>query len=157
MTGLSCDFPTLAKNIIGEMNMNRTSCSLSILPLVLSLFLTYGCQQAGESTVGSPADTEISRMTFTLDTTYISGSSLYARGRVQNSSPNTITPTWYVEAQFYTDATYSTKLGGNSTAISVPLSPGQSTFWTISFSSSNVDVRKYPSFTVSDLRAIYRN
>jgi hypothetical protein len=124
---------------------------------VLFLFGSYGCESVGESTVGSPSDTEITRMAFFVDTTYISGSTLYARGRVQNNGSNGVNPPWYVEAQFYTDANYTTKLGGNNTSISVPLSPGQSTFWTISFSSSNVDVRNYPGFTVKDLRAIYKN
>jgi hypothetical protein len=95
-------------------------------------------------------------MTFQVDTTYVSGSSLVAKGRVTNSGYSAVSPPWYVEAQFYTDASYSTKLGGNYTSISVPLSPGQATFWTISFSSQNVDVRSYPGFKVKDLRAIYK-
>jgi hypothetical protein len=128
-----------------------------LLPLAPGLFFNTNCEPIGESTVGSPSDTEISRVAFVVDTTYIGGSLLYAKGRVQNTGPNTISPTWYVEAQFYTDATYTTKLGGNYTSISVPLGPGQSTFWTISFSSSNVDVRKFPDFRVRDLRAIYKN
>jgi len=139
--------------------MNYMMNKLLWLPLLCAVLTNYACDQAtlGESTVGSPADTEITRMAFFVDTTYINGSYLYAKGRVQNNGSNNINPTWYVEAQFYTDATYSTKLGGNSTTISVPLSPGQSTFWTISFTSTNVDVRKYPGFTVKDLRAIYKN
>ncbi len=137
--------------------MKLTLNKLTLLPLALCFFLSYNCDSVGESTVGSPSDMEISRMAFFVDTTYLSGSSLYARGRVQNTGSNNVSPTWYVEAQFYTDASYMTKLGGNSTSISVPLSPGQATFWTISFSSSNVDVRKYSGFTVKDLRAIYKN
>jgi hypothetical protein len=139
--------------------MKKTFNKLMLLPLVLILFVSYKCDplSAGETTAGSPNDTEITRMAFFVDTTYISGSSLYAKGRVQNTGFNNVNPTWYVEAQFYTDATFSTKLGGNSTSISVPLGPGQATFWTIIFSSSNVDVRKYPGFTVKDLRAIYKN
>ena len=139
--------------------MKNALNKLSALPLLVFLFLSYNCETGtvGESTVGSPSDTEIGRMAFFVDTTYVSGSSLYAKGRVQNTGSNNVAPPWYVEAQFYTDATYSTKLGGNSTSISVPLSPGQATFWTISFSSSNVDVRKYPGFTVKDLRAISKN
>jgi hypothetical protein len=128
-----------------------------MLPLALLLFVSYSCESVGENTVGSPSDTEITRMAFFVDTTYVSGSLLYARGRVQNNGSNGVAPPWYVEAQFYTDATYMTKLGGNNTAISVPLGPGQSTFWTISFSSTNVDARNYPGFTVKDLRAIYKN
>jgi hypothetical protein len=139
------------------MEMKRASHILLMVPLALVLSVSYNCDSVGENTVGSPLDTEISRMAFFVDTTYLSGSSLYARRRVQNTGSNNVSPTWYVEAQFYTDASYMTKLGGNSTSISVPLGPGKATFWTISFSSSNVDVRKYPGFTVKDLRAIYKN
>lgn len=139
------------------MNMKRPWHKLSMLPLAFGLFLSYNCEPIEETTVGSPSDTQITRMAFYVDTTYVSGSSLYTRGRVQNNGSNNIYPTWYVEAQFYTDETYTTKLGGNSTSISVPLSPGQATFWTIGFSSANVDVRKYPGFTVKDLRAVYKN
>ena len=135
----------------------RNLHSALLIVLAMFLFVSYNCESVGENTVGSPSDTEITRMAFFVDTTYVSGSSLYARGRVQNNGSNGVNPPWYVEAQFYTDATYTTKLGGNNTSISVPLSPGQSTFWTISFSSSNVDVRNYPGFTVKDPRAIYKN
>lgn len=133
------------------------SHSAFLIVMALFLFVSYSCESVGENTVGSPSDTEITRMAFFVDTTYVSGSLLYARGRVQNNGSNGVSPPWYVEAQFYTDATYTTKLGGNNTSISVPLGPGQTTFWTISFTSSNVDVRNYPGFTVKDLRAIYKN
>ena len=121
------------------------------------LLLSYGCENTTESTVGSPNDTPIANMSFTIDTTYVSSTSLCAKGKVQNVGPGTKSPPWYVEAQFYTDSTYTLKLGGNYATISVPLSQGQSTFWTITFSSSNVDVRNYPNFRVGDLRAIYKN
>ena len=137
--------------------MKKTLYPPILLSLAMLLFVSCGCESVAESNVGSPSDTEITRMAFFVDTTYVNGSSLYARGRVQNNGSNGVNPPWYVEAQFYTDATYATKLGGNNTSISVPLGPGQVTFWTINFTSSNVDVRKYPGFTVKDLRAIYKN
>lgn len=106
------------------------------LPLLLLLscaFFCNNCDSVNGTTVGSSQDAQISNMSFTIDTTYISGSSLFAKGKVQNIGTATRTPPWYVEAQFYTDASYTFKLGGNSTQISVPLSPGQGTFWTITF------------------------
>ncbi len=125
--------------------------------LSLFLFLCFQCQPlTTQNGVGSPLDTQILNMSFTIDSTYIANSQLYARGKVTNNGTSQITPPWYVEAQFYTDSTHNTKLGGNNTQIYVPLSPNQSTFWTISFYSSNVDVRSYPGFKVSDVRAIYK-
>ena len=119
-------------------------------------FLSFRCEPLGESTVGSPADTQIYGASFTVDSTYVNGSSLYATGRVTNTGTAALSPPWYVEAQFYTDATYSTKLGGNYATINVPLNRGQTTFWKIGFTSNNVDVRSYPNFRVSDIRAIYK-
>lgn len=126
--------------------------------LLFWLFFFGGCQKIVDPTfVGSSKDTEIANMSFTVDTTYISSSYLYARGKVSNNGTNKALPPWYVEAQFYADSTYVTKLGGNNTLISVPLDPGQQTFWTISFTSSQVDVRQFPKFRVKDIRAIYKN
>jgi hypothetical protein len=111
-----------------------------------------------ESAVGSGADTQINNVVFTVDTTYLEASPmrLVARGRAGNTGTATITAPWYVEGQFYADSTFRTKLGGNYTTINVPLSRNQETFWTITFSSGNVDVRLYPYFRVRDLRAIYK-
>lgn len=111
-----------------------------------------------ESVVGSSGDTVINGVVFTVDTTYLEASParLVARGRVSNGGSANITPPWQIEAQFYADSTFRTKLGGNYTTINVPISRNQETFWTITFSSGNVDVRLYPNFRVRDLRAIYR-
>lgn len=120
-----------------------------------SLFLA-SCET--EPVVGSTQDTQIPNLAFTVDTTYLDNSAgkLVAKGTVRNNANSTVSPPWYVEAQFYTDASLSTKIGGNYTQIGVPLSKGQSTFWTVTYSSSNVDVRNYPNFAVSDLRGAYR-
>ncbi len=131
------------------------------LSAALALFLFLGCEVngAGESTVGSSKDTQINYLSFTIDTTFVQGSpvALVAQGKVKNIGSTATTPPWYVEATFYTDSTYTTKLGGNYATIQVSLSAGQETFWKIQFSSSNTDVRNYPNFRVLDLRGIYKN
>ena len=131
-----------------------------IFLVVAASFMLAACQMStgNETTVGSGSDTAIPGVVFTVDTTYITNNpaAMVARGRARNAGTATIATGWYVEAQFYTDAARTTKLGGNNTTIGVPLAPGQETFWTISFSSSNVDVRQYPSFAVGDMRAIYK-
>ncbi len=128
-----------------------------LLSVSLSLSLMcFGCQQSTDSTVGSSQDTQIPNTTVVVDTTYVASTLLYARGRVINNGTSSITPPWYVECQFYTDSTFTYKLGGNYTQISAPLDPGQGTFWTVSFSSSNVNVQQYPKFKVKDQRAIYK-
>ena len=124
---------------------------------VLTAILIISCDST-ESTVGSNEDTVIPNLFFTVDTTYLdtANNRLVAKGTVKNNGGSQVTSPWYVEAQFYTNASRSTKLGGNYTEIGVPLSTGQSTFWTINYSSQNVDVRDYPNFTVGDLRGIYK-
>ncbi len=131
----------------------------SLLVLSAAALLLAACQTGpNESVVGSGSDTEIRNVSFVVDTTYIVNdpAGMIARGTAMNNGTATITTGWYVEGQFYTDATKRTKLGGNTTMIGVPLSPGQQTFWTITFSTANADVRSYPGFAVGDLRAIYK-
>jgi hypothetical protein len=50
----------------------------------------------------------------------------------------------------------TSKLGGNYTQIGVPLTKNESTFWTITYYSSNVNVNNYPNFAVGNLRGIYK-
>ena len=127
------------------------------ISIILISFYIVSCEES-EPVVGSNQDTAIPNLSFTVDTTYleVSTSRLYAQGTVKNNGSSSVTSPWYVEAQFYTDATFRTKLGGSYTQIGVPLSRGQSTFWTIYYSSSNVDVKNYPNFAVGDLRGIYK-
>jgi hypothetical protein len=128
--------------------------------LVLVIILTcllLACDPV-EPIVEDPQDTAIPNLSFTVDTTYLDSSAgrLVASGTVKNNGSTKVTSPWYVEAQFYATKTSPTKLGGNYTQIGVPLSQGQSTFWTIYYSSSNVDVRNYPDFGIRDLRGIYK-
>jgi hypothetical protein len=73
---------------------------------------------------------------------------------VVDSPQDTYIPNLY----FTVDTTYLDSGADRLVAsgIGVPLSSGQSTFWTIYYSSSSVDVRSYPSFGVNDLRGIYK-
>jgi len=128
--------------------------------LVLVIILTWAllaCDEV-EPVVDDPQDTVIPSLSFIVDTTYLDSGSkrLVASGTVKNNGSTKVVSPWYVEAQFYTTKSGNTKLGGNYTQIGVPLSSGQSAFWTIYYSSSNVDVRNYPDFGVKDLRGIYK-
>ncbi len=124
---------------------------------ILVVFLTFTFCDSSSNIVGSNEDVEINNVSFIVDTTYLMNSQLYAKGRVTNLGTKSTESPWYVEAQFYTDSTYKLKLGGDYTEIGVPLDPYQSTFWTLIFSTSTVDVNEYPNFRVSDFRAIYKN
>lgn len=128
-----------------------------ILLFVLISIHFAGCDET-EPVVGSTGDTVISNLSFKVDTTYLDSPNnrLVSKGTVKNNGSAQVTSPWYVECQFYTNPSKTTKLGGNFTQIGVPLSNGQSTFWTITYSSSNANVNDYPDFTVGDLRGIYK-
>jgi len=128
----------------------------NILCILIVLLISTSCDSPTNSVVGSKQDVEIKNVSFVIDTTYLENSLMYAKGKTTNLGTKSITSPWYVEAQFYTDSTYKIKLGGTYTKIGVPLEPYQSTFWAISFSTTTVDLNKYPNFRVSDLRAIYK-
>ena len=125
-----------------------------LLPFAL---LAIQCQPVTSTEVGSPSDTQIQSMDFSIDTTYVSYySSLTASGKVFNHGTSPVTPPWYVECQFYSDSMYTLKLGGNNMQITIPLSVGQGTLWTISFSPPTGAAQQYPKFKISNLRAIYK-
>ena len=131
---------------------------LLIYAVIVTLLFLISCSESSDPVVGSTGDTSIPNLSFVVDTTYLdaANSKLIAKGTVKNNGNSQVTSPWYVECQFYTNSAKTTKLGGNSTQIGVPLSNGQSTFWTINYSSSNVNVNDYPNFAVGDLRGIYK-
>ncbi len=138
----------------------RASILTSALILV-ALIMASGCdmQEGNNTVVGSSNDTPVYVVTFSVDTTYIDGSgsaTMVAKGRASNVGKTSVSSPWYIEGQFYTDPTFHTKLGGSNTEVGVPLSPGQSTVWTLRFSSSNINAHDYPEFRVGDLRGVYK-
>lgn len=128
---------------------------LKYLLILVVAMSTMAIDCGGNDIVGNPNDSEIRNLSFVITDSYISNGELVAEGRVKNDGRSTVTSPWRVEGQFYTDNRQRVKLGGTSTRIGVPLSPGQSTFWRLDFSSVNVDVTQYPDFSVGDLRGIY--
>lgn len=132
---------------------------LKILSAVclLSLVVLTSCEENGSTVVGSDEGiTIINRVSFTVTEREVSSSSLKASGRVKNTGTSKITSPFYVEGQFYEDSTLNLKLGGDNTQIGVPLEPGVETIWTLTFSDPDISEGNYPNFSVSNLRAFYR-
>ena len=127
-----------------------------IVLLISSFFLlNNGC--GGESSVTGSEDVRvINNVQFTITEKVNRGNELYIKGIVKNSDRKTITPTWYVEGDFYSDNTYSFKLGGDNISFNYSLAQNESTSFQLRFSSSNYDESQYPSFAVKNLRAYYR-
>ena len=109
--------------------------------------------------VVQPTEPGLQNVVFTVDTTYMLSSpgTLVAQGLATNNGAGTISSPWYVECTFYTDTTSRIVLGNNDYQVGVPLSPGESVYWRIELSSSNVDVRRFPNFTVGTFRAYYKD
>jgi len=124
---------------------------------VLISTIIISCEE-GEAIVDSDTDTVIQNLSFVVDTTFLDSANdrLVAKGTVKNNGNSKVTSPWYVECQFYTNSSKTTKLGGNYTQIGVPLAKSESTFWIITYSSSNVNVNDYPNFAVGNIRGIYK-
>jgi hypothetical protein len=129
---------------------------LFVLILSSLSFFAFVCEKSNP-VVGSNKDVEISGLVFTIDRSYVSGTTMYANGTVRNDGSGKVTSPWFVEGQFYTDSTYTMKLGGSNIQITVPLNQGQGTVWNLSFTPSQISAQYYPRFKVSDLRGIYKN
>jgi len=114
--------------------------------------------ESGNTVVGTTqGNTDINNVSFIVTELEVTSSSLKASGTVKNTSTNTITSPWYIEAQFYADSTFSLKLGGNRTQIGVPLEAGVQTVWSITFSDPDIAEGNYPNFRVTNFRAYYSN
>ncbi len=102
-----------------------------------------------------PGTTVISGVEFAITQQDTANGALVATGTVKNTGTVPIAVPWYVGADFYGDGGYTVRLGGSYTEILTPLEANQSTFWTIRFTSPNVDVYQFPVFFVSNLKAYY--
>ena len=133
--------------------------SVHFLPAILSVTLLSCEVTMHDGPVGPPQGTGIADASFVVDTTYMlaSPAMLVAKGTVKNTGTGNFSSPWYVECYFYADSAMSAILGNNSEQIGVPLSPGQSTYWMITLTSTNLDVRHFPNFKVGDFRAVYKN
>ncbi len=129
--------------------------AISLLMLTSLLFLGFMCE-GSSPVVGSDQDVQINSLAFAITSTSLSGQTMYASGTVRNYGSTKVSSPWYVEGQFYADSTYALKLGGDNTQINVPLDPGQSTIWNLSFTLPQGSAQNYPAFKVRDLRGIYR-
>ncbi|PCH59910.1 MAG: hypothetical protein COC11_01060, partial [Candidatus Neomarinimicrobiota bacterium] len=80
--------------------------------------------------------------------------SLQVTGMITNTGDTTILAPWSVEAEFYSDSTFTLILGGDQQSFNVNLQPGVSIQWTLSYSDPDkVEFESYPYFTIDNFRA----
>jgi hypothetical protein len=138
--------------------------SFTAAPLLLSAFLLSsilssafgltGCVES-EPLTGSTSSTVLPGAFLTVTERFLSGGTqMTARGTVKNTSNAVWSPVWIVEGQFYTDSTFTYKLGGTTKAFSFSMSKGEQTLWELKFTSSTFDLSQYPHFAVKNLRVI---
>jgi len=97
--------------------------------------------------------TTINDVEWTFDEYTVSNTSLTATGMITNTGNSTIPAPWWVEAEFFSDSTFTLILGGNQQSFNVTLQSGVSIQWTLSWSSSNIIESNYPNFAIGNFRA----
>jgi len=135
--------------------MNKKYLSI----IIYSFFFTINC---GDGIIGSESNQAISHVEWSLGTPddstgyVVSNSMLTATGTIKNIGDTTIMAPWHVEAEFYTDSTFSFLLGGDQYSFNVNLDTNTSTFWTLKFSSSEIVESNYTDFAIKNFRAFIK-
>ena len=122
------------------------------IQLIILLYL-FSCEDSGDIT-GSENVTDIENVSFSNVVTSITENGLVADGVIKNDSQTlSISPSWYIECQFYYDDNSGNTflISGESIKINNSLSPGISLAWTLEHQIENPE--NYQNFTISDLRA----
>ena len=123
--------------------------------LIASIILFTGCQ----GVIGSKNNETIDHVEWVLGTdanpagySYKNGT-LQVTGMITNTGDNTILALWSVEAEFYSDSTFTLILGGDQQSFNVNLQTGVSTQWTLNYSSDDKVESNYPNFAIDNFRA----
>ena len=120
--------------------------------VIFTIFIS--CE--AEPVTGSEDVFLLNSIQISVDTTYTFGNDFRAEGKATNTGNETISPIWFVEGAFFTNAQSSVKMGGANDVFNFSLGPGQTAEWILSFKDSQYPASSYPNFTVGDLRA-YKN
>ncbi len=121
--------------------MKRSLTALFALALCLVL---ASCE--GETVTGSVDAKVLSGAQFTITERTLSGSQMIAKGTVKNNGKSTWSPVWVLEGQFYTDSTFTVKLGGATRRYTFSLEKGSSTIWELKLTSTLFNLSEYPNY-----------
>ena len=130
---------------------------MKIIALVVTILLFYGCS---EGVIGSENNETIDNMPWSIGTTEnpagysYTNQSLLVTGMITNTGDTTILAPWWVEAEFYSDSTFTLILGGDQQSFNVNLQSGVSIQWTLSYSDPDkVEFESHPYFAINNFRA----
>ena len=143
------------KKYLTLLQMNKKYLSI----IIYSFFFTINC---GDGIIGSESNQAISHVEWSLGTPddstgyVVTNLGLKATGTIANVGDTTILAPWYVEAEFYEDSTFSFILGGDQVYYNENLYVNNSRFWTLEFSSSEIDESLYQDFSIKKFRAFIK-
>ena len=123
---------------------------MKIIALIVTILLFFGCSGG---VIGSENNETINDVEWTLNGYTFSNTTLTATGMITNTGDTTIIATWGVEAEFYSDSTFTLILGGDQQPFSVNLQSGVSTQWTLNYSDPDKAESDYPNFAINNFRA----
>ena len=124
---------------------------MKIIILIATILLFIGCSGG---VIGSEQYETINDVEWTLNGYTFSNTTLTATGMITNTGDTTIIATWGVEAEFYSDSTFTLILGGDQQSFNVNLQSGVSIQWTLSYSDPyKVEFESHPYFAINNFRA----
>ena len=138
--------------------MSKKGEVMKLIRILFLVFLIMGCQ----GVIGSKDNETIDHVEWSIGTIEdpagysYSNENLKVTGMITNTGDTTILAPWSVEAEFYSDSTFTLILGGDQQPFDVNLQKGVSIQWTLEFSSSEIVESNYPNFAINNFRA-YRN
>ena len=137
--------------------MYKSYLLISLIVCVIMMFIS-----CGDGVIGSKSNRTISHIEWSLGTLQdstgyvVTNSGLKATGTITNVGDTTILAPWYVEAEFYVDSTFLFILGGDQVSYNENLYVNNSRFWTLEFSSSEIDESLYQDFAIKNFRAFIK-
>ena len=125
--------------------------------LILLLFVAIpflGCEETMPT--GVEEVEEFNSVVFVITSKEVTDNTFFVEGTIENTGELTFTPTWYMEAQFYTDEAKSLKLGGSVDSFNFSLENGEATQWSLRYSNSDQNLDNYQNFGIGNFRAYKR-
>ena len=130
-----------------------------LIGITVCVIMLISC---GDGVVGSESNRTINHIEWSLGTLQdstgyvVTNSGLKATGTITNVGDTTILAPWYIEAEFYVDSTFLFILGGDQVSYNENLYVNNSRFWTLEFSSSEIDESLYQDFAIKNFRAFIK-
>ena len=130
--------------------------AMKIIALIVTILLFYGCPGG---VIGSENNETIYHVEWVLGTNdnpagySYTNETLQVTGMITNTGDTTILAPWSVEAEFYSDSTFTLILGGDQQSFNENLQSGVSRYWTLTCSPEEVTASHYPNFAIDNFRA----